>query len=335
MRSRTRALALAGSLLVLVAGGLTACELPPPRFVVTTTVDGHDATPGDAVCEVTTGVGDCSFRAAVEEANAAGGARIRAEPGVYDIDGALGPVTATGVVTLEAVFGEIILDHEPATAQFGHRVLEVGDGGQLSATRLVVSGETVVHGTLALRQSRLHLLTLATPLVTLRVEPGGKVFVENSLITSVMASSVVNAGLLHARHTSFRMEGGPDIGPRATLVTAGDGETILASSMVVSDPIHRFPRGAACGGAAPTSSGYNAAHDATCVFTAVGDVLVPIGSWEPTIVAPIGTSPALDAIPPGTNGCGTEVVIDRIGAPRPTDSNLDGAPACEIGAREV
>jgi CSLREA domain-containing protein len=49
---------------------LTACS-PPIVFVVTTTDDGVDADPGDGIC-ATTG-GDCTLRAAVQEANAASG----------------------------------------------------------------------------------------------------------------------------------------------------------------------------------------------------------------------------------------------------------------------
>jgi len=43
-------------------------------FVVNTTADGVDANPGDAVCEITPAGGDCSLRAAIEEANALSGA---------------------------------------------------------------------------------------------------------------------------------------------------------------------------------------------------------------------------------------------------------------------
>ena len=59
---------------------LPACDPPPPRttFAVTTAVDGLDAAPGDGVCEVTAGAGDCSLRAALAEARAVGFAEITA-----------------------------------------------------------------------------------------------------------------------------------------------------------------------------------------------------------------------------------------------------------------
>ena len=52
--------------------GLAACAplTAASSVAVTTTVDGSDADPGDGVCEITVGAGDCSLRAAVDEANA-------------------------------------------------------------------------------------------------------------------------------------------------------------------------------------------------------------------------------------------------------------------------
>src|SRR5690606_36476566 len=58
---------------VLVAGAvaLSACDQPTDLdLTVTTAVDGSDALPGDGVCEMTPSAGDCSLRAAVDEANA-------------------------------------------------------------------------------------------------------------------------------------------------------------------------------------------------------------------------------------------------------------------------
>ena len=61
--------AVVGSVLIVL--GATACPWPPPStFVVTTVADGPDADPGDGTCEMTTGEGDCSLRAAVMESNA-------------------------------------------------------------------------------------------------------------------------------------------------------------------------------------------------------------------------------------------------------------------------
>src|SRR3954470_11004665 len=50
---------------------LSACDPPPTKkLVVTTTVDAADANVGNGVCEATAGAGDCTLRAAIQEANA-------------------------------------------------------------------------------------------------------------------------------------------------------------------------------------------------------------------------------------------------------------------------
>jgi hypothetical protein len=54
-----------------LALGLTACDVTEQyTFTVGTGADARDAAPGDGVCEATAGVGDCTLRAAVDEANA-------------------------------------------------------------------------------------------------------------------------------------------------------------------------------------------------------------------------------------------------------------------------
>lgn len=65
-RRATVTAALVGSIAATAAchGG------PHVAYVVTATVDAADAQPGDGVCEATSGVGDCTVRAAVQEANA-------------------------------------------------------------------------------------------------------------------------------------------------------------------------------------------------------------------------------------------------------------------------
>src|SRR5690606_5084349 len=52
------------------AFGLGACEPEGIDLVVNTPVDGSDADQGDGTCEMTPGAGDCSLRAAIDEANA-------------------------------------------------------------------------------------------------------------------------------------------------------------------------------------------------------------------------------------------------------------------------
>lgn len=81
--------------LVLLGLGLVALPVDAAQFEVTTTADGADAAPGDGDC-VTAG-GDCSLRAAIEEANAlrgfdtvalAAGVHVVAAPAAPDEDDA-------------------------------------------------------------------------------------------------------------------------------------------------------------------------------------------------------------------------------------------------------
>jgi CSLREA domain-containing protein len=60
--------------LMVVAGAalLTSCQTARV-ITVSTFLDGSDANTADGVCEMTSGLGDCSLRAAVDEANATSG----------------------------------------------------------------------------------------------------------------------------------------------------------------------------------------------------------------------------------------------------------------------
>lgn len=84
---RRRAVASTVASLAVVAG-LAACEPqppPPPRplISVNTVAAGADANPGDGTCEATAGGGNCTFQAAIGEANALGEADIVVPDGVY------------------------------------------------------------------------------------------------------------------------------------------------------------------------------------------------------------------------------------------------------------
>ena len=64
---------VAGGALVAAALGLAACDTTNLILTVNTNEFGcqsNDADPGDGVCEVTVGAGDCTLRAAIDEGNA-------------------------------------------------------------------------------------------------------------------------------------------------------------------------------------------------------------------------------------------------------------------------
>ncbi len=85
------------------------------------------------------------------------------------------------------------------------------------------------------------------------------------------------------------------------------------------------------------SQGYNLSNDGLCPFNqptdmnAVPPILGPLANNGGSTLThlPLASSPAIDAIPPGINGCGTTLTTDQRGAPRPINGK------CDIGAVEA
>src|SRR5690606_30716829 len=150
----------AGVVAVVVAlvALLAACEPVPERvFVVSSTADGQDATPGDGVCQTAT-PGECTLRAAVMEANASPGHDLveLAAGATYALSPALGGLVLGDSVslagngsTIDGQAGGVVL-HVPAGSQAWVRDVTVrggdggGDGGGLLNEGLIyLSGVTV------------------------------------------------------------------------------------------------------------------------------------------------------------------------------------------------
>ena len=103
---------------------LSSCDPVPTRhLVVNTFSDGRDAAPGNSVCEVTQGQGDCSLRAAIDEANVTGiRVDIAVPAGIYpltlmaqydDDANAVGDLDLTSpapVVGIHGVGGDAVID---------------------------------------------------------------------------------------------------------------------------------------------------------------------------------------------------------------------------------
>lgn len=141
---------------------LTGCHGGEHAFIVNTTTDGSDAVPGDEVCEMTPGLGDCSLRAAIDETN------NHAHPGTLNsviLEPGLGTVTlmvdGTGEDTnqtgdLDILQGVQILGNgntiDASGLASGDRAFDVHAGAELifnpaevtSTAPLALSGAEVV-----------------------------------------------------------------------------------------------------------------------------------------------------------------------------------------------
>jgi hypothetical protein len=114
--------------------------------------------------------------------------------------------------------------------------------------------------------------------------------------------------------------------------------TIIRNTIVANSPSGGNCR--SLNNAPITDGGYNIDDGTTCGFSAANNskpstnpLLDPDGlqrNGGPTkTIALLEDSPAIDAIPESTNGCGTTITIDQRGVPR-----AQGA-GCDIGAFEV
>ena len=130
------------------SGALTALALPAQALsatlVVNSTVDANDANAGNGVCKAT--VGDCSLRAAIQEANANPGPDlIQILPGTYPIE--LAPINENAAnvgdfeildpVTIEKAsgyLGDVVIDGgtplpgAPVVARGLDRLFEIHPG---------------------------------------------------------------------------------------------------------------------------------------------------------------------------------------------------------------
>lgn len=292
----------------MAIGAMVGCEPAPPQaqIEVTTTAEGSDVEPGDGACEVSSGVGDCTLRAAIEEGNASGHADIAVPPGSYPMTES--PIVVTGDLRIApATPGKIDL----------YAALEVAEQGVLSASDLRGWDLTfVVAGSLVLSHSQ--ALTYTTPLT---VTATGRAVVDDSFLTGGR-DAVVNDGVVALLWSTVYSYA-------TTLVTNPGGRTELTASAVVNASRNDQPEEPSCTGEPPVSHGYNLSENDGCELAGPGDAN-DVGE-----LARISPSPLVDAVPEGVLGCGGRVVRDEAGDPRPVDGDGDSVSACDIGYQEL
>lgn len=320
---------LLGAFALGLALVLTSCQSKVPRtLVANTTVDGNDTAPGDGVCEITQGLGNCSLRAAITEANA--------QPlwiTTVDLPSATYALTLAGD---EDSNGTGDLDVKPGSGTMtiaaragGASIVAAGvEGGiDLISGSLTVTGLGVRHAegagirtrgstTLSIRQSS----STENGGDGLVVAAGSTVGIENSTLSSNQGSGISNAGTVTATFGTITENGAGGVG--------GGGSTTSKAGIIA-----RQGSGADCSSTV-TSLGFNLDSDGSCQLSANGDrsntdpmLGPPIPS--PNVVAhkPRPGSPAIDRV--STIDCSSLGTVDQTGASRPFGS------ACDRGAIEA
>ena len=154
--------------IVAITAGTVSITAGPPAYVVNTTADDPD---GVLACD--TGSGDCSLRAAIEQANDDGGGTITFDAGVF-------PAGAPATIIQAAA--------APGVAS--HRVINIPFGREVS-----ISGVTIRHGLVESSEPR-HLLFpgTASGMVGIPLEFGGGIHIHGTLRLSYSVITGNQAG---------------------------------------------------------------------------------------------------------------------------------------------
>ncbi|HVO25627.1 MAG TPA: choice-of-anchor Q domain-containing protein [Candidatus Margulisiibacteriota bacterium] len=320
-------------------------------FVVNSTADAVDVAPGDGVCATT--VATCSLRAAIQEANALGGAdTITLPAGTYtlgvtgagedaaatgDLD-ITGDLSITGAPTGQTIVSGAGIDRvfdilSPAVVSLSRLTVQSGNasaagaagGGIRNAGTLNLSQVTIQNNTATGDGGGLATLAGATARLTNVTLAGNS----SPLGLGGGIAIIDKDGRLQLINVTLNGNSAHQGGDIDNLGKAQAVNTIFANSLPSST----------CAGAAITSLGHNIDSSMTCFFP-LGpgdlenkdpklDTLLDTGS---TFVFPLKMgSPAIDA---GDNlSCPS---IDQRGQLRPAAGNPNMISyVCDIGAYEV
>jgi CSLREA domain-containing protein len=338
----------------------TTTILTPADFIVDSTQDMPDASPGSGGCADSGGY--CTLRAAIEEANAEPGAQtIALSDQTYQI-------STTLVINQDLTITGLGADRTVVGGSGSDRLLSINGGAKVSLSNLTLTGgdTTSQGGGIYLQQGS---LTLQGMQINdnhaggagggIWVGDGSSLTVSDSSITGnssdLGAGGIYNLGTLSLQNTTVsgnQGESGGGIassGPAQLLnvTIAGNQATNTGgglsgtSSFSLKNTLlagNSAPHGPDC---APdiSSQGYNLLGDATGCTVSGAKASDHIGvsahldglalDGATTFTNAIGGgSPALD-----TGAC--DLPADQRGVPRPQDGNLDGNPKCDIGAFEL
>jgi probable HAF family extracellular repeat protein len=339
---------------------LPACD-PPVRVDVVVSDPGTagDAAPGDGVCEATTGAGDCSFRAAIEETNAQPSADVvTIADGVDPTPGGAVPITGSleirgGGTTLgerlvhtagTLVLRDLSIVGASGAPTCGGAIASTGAGVALDRVQLRENSTTASTGGGVCATGDVVVLdsTLVLNMVTGAVGSGAGIAADGDIVvvrselrfnrrnTYFATSQVASHGSasLTVLHSTLRSAAGSPVLEAASasgriVASRLDGTSSLNPAITVA----ASSVGGCAAAAQPTSEGYNLFVDGSCPTVATDRVAADHAFDSDG--APYAWSPAVDAIPAGTPGlCPGPLGTDQEGGERP----LFGS--CDIGPRE-
>jgi CSLREA domain-containing protein len=331
------------------AGLLLALRSPAAAhaatFAVATTTDAVDDQPGDGRCATATG--ECTLRAAVQEANfmpdqdiisvpagtytltLTGAGEDAAATGDLDILGDL-TLTASGAAGAVVIRGEgdRVLDiFSPATVTISGIVIQNGDaagsagGGIRNAGALTLTGVALAHNTASDGGGLANVDSGSAQLTNVTIST-------NTATAGGAIANLEDTGRVELLNVTMSAN---------SAATSGSGidnfGTVTLENTIVANSV-----AANCHGSSVLSLGHNLETGSTCLFDGPGDLsatdpaLAPVqdnGGFTQT-QALLPGSPAIDA---GDNrDC---PATDQRGEARPADGDQNGSAVCDIGAYEV
>ena len=356
----------------LLAAATFTAFAPPAHaaaFDVTTTADTVDTNPGDGVCD--DGTGQCSLRAAIQEANASPGADTISLPaGTYDLTraGFWENHSATGDLDIRS---QITINGSGASGTTINqgvvdRVIDVRPGGSLGLSRLSVrsgwaidgGGVRVQRGTLTLTSVELRgnqagddgggfyasestvSLNRVTSTGNSAADQGGGGYAIDSSVSAT--NSTFSGNVASSRGGGLRQIRGS---LALTFVTIADNSSDSGGGLAwrggvdfnVANSIFAGNGGRNCDDPF-ASSGYNLDSGTSCGFGSTGDL-----SGSDPLLGPLAynggatRSHALLVGSPAVDAASPSCTsgIDQRGTSRPQDGDATPGAVCDIGSYEL
>jgi uncharacterized repeat protein (TIGR01451 family)/CSLREA domain-containing protein len=349
---------------------LFAAAAQAQNFTVNSTLDAVDAVPGDGACA--DAAGNCTLRAAIQEANALSGADTVTLPaGVFQLtlSGAGEEATATGDLDITDNLSISGAGAATTTIDGGalDRVFDIAPTG--ASIAVTFNGLTIRNGTAAgaaggAIRVNLGSFTLNDSSISdNRADTNGAAIlnvgtlsINRSTLSANVASGsgggLYNAGTATLTNTTLSGNSATSLGGgvyNAALATATVLHATLAfngaatgggidnaGTATLTGTLLSANTGGNCAGTV-VSGGSNLDSGTTCAFGAAGDR----SSVDPLLgaLASNGGPTATHAILPGSPAIdaaagGSCPATDQRGVARPADGNGDSVAACDIGAFE-